>query len=37
MIDKKMHKEVMGCFEMYLDEVDAMAKNDPMLLNKSKV
>lgn len=28
MIDKKMHKEVMGCFEMYLDEVDAMAKND---------
>ena len=32
MIDKKMHKEGMGCFEMYLDEVDAMAKNDPMLL-----
>lgn len=22
----------MECFEMYLDEVDAMAKNDPMLL-----
>lgn len=32
MIDKKKHKEVMECFKMYLDEVDAMAKNDPMLL-----
>ncbi len=32
MIDKKKHKEVMECFGMYLDEVDAMAKNDPMLL-----
>lgn len=26
MIDKKVHKEVMECFEMYLDEVDTMAK-----------
>lgn len=35
MIDKKVHKEVMECFEMYLDEVDTMAKNDPMLLKMS--
>lgn len=32
MIDKKKHKKVMECFEMYLDEVGAMAKNNPMLL-----
>ena len=32
MIDKYLYKEVMKCFEMYLDEVIVLAENDSNLL-----